>query len=443
MIILNKADQPRKTVIVMGVARSGTSLATQTLYNLGVFMGEKLSEGSYEDLAFAEQVKSNSKDLKATIEQRNAAHETWGFKLTSAFTSASEVMSEFERPLIITPIRDFVAVLKRRKMAKDKSLEDLFGRYVKQQTELFDFLTESNAPQFVYSHRDATENPKAFVQELVSAIGLSVDDAVIDKCVDSISAQQNQYTGAFFKNHSAKFDSEEEVLNSGRLELHLKEQPAEAVNSAWGLDKYDNKNAEDFIRPTVRNIRRHLTDDSKALNLVVDDYFQLSKSNADNATRLWAMREVFSNQERLIRVLFKRQLQATLFSLEKLESEKDGDLSKENIAKRMDNARSSSESENLSGLRYNVLNEFGHVSGWVVDVHNREQQAFDVLVKDEKIAEIKNDQNIKTRESKLLGVSNYGVSFRVDKTHAESELVLVPKGGTDRIKVKVPKQPAA
>lgn len=423
----------------MGVARSGTSLATQTLYHLGIHMGDKVTSGSIEDLAFAEQVKSNSAELNSIVERRNTDHKTWGFKLTSSFASVSSIASKLEKPLILTPMRDLVAVLNRRKMAKDRSIEDLFGQYVKQQVELFDFLTESDLPQLIYSHRDAVENPRKFVAALISVLGVDVSKETVDSCVANISGDENRYTEAFYQNHESKFETEDDVRNAGIIEINEDIATNEMAHSAWGLKEYEKKNSggEGFIRPTVRSIRRHLDGEKKALRLVVDDCYQLSKSDNQGPAIIWGIREAFASQERLIRVIFKKQTRATLVSLEKMTSEDSNRPNKQDIIKAM---KRPTRNAGESPFRANVTNEYGHIAGWVLNIENRAHEDFEIFAKGETVAKLKNNIGIKTREGKLMGVSEFGISIKLNKPYLKTDLTLVHKKSGHSVLIKTSKQ---
>jgi hypothetical protein len=75
-------DGGKRTIVVTGVARSGTSLVASVLKAAGLHMGDFLHDVVQEDAQMLEIVRSRDTALLRTlIQQRNAQHPRWGFKV--------------------------------------------------------------------------------------------------------------------------------------------------------------------------------------------------------------------------------------------------------------------------------------------------------------------------------------------------------------------------
>jgi hypothetical protein len=90
---INKPNTQEKTIIVIGTARSGTSIVGSILYHAGVYMGELTNKKQYEDSALImnggdirnfnkvpETRRSILKHKAAIINERNIKYKTWGWK---------------------------------------------------------------------------------------------------------------------------------------------------------------------------------------------------------------------------------------------------------------------------------------------------------------------------------------------------------------------------
>ena len=70
----------RRTLVVLGVERGGTSMVAGVLRALGVPMGDRAGL-NHEDPAF---LKDDPDKLRRAIRTRNKQHDMWGFKVPKA-----------------------------------------------------------------------------------------------------------------------------------------------------------------------------------------------------------------------------------------------------------------------------------------------------------------------------------------------------------------------
>jgi hypothetical protein len=101
VVCLNRPDQPsvQKTIIVVGIPRSGTSMVASALECMGVFMGQYIDQAVYEDIAIAHALESGDlPKLEGLIESRNRSHRVWGFKRPTAFKIMESFVQYFRNP---------------------------------------------------------------------------------------------------------------------------------------------------------------------------------------------------------------------------------------------------------------------------------------------------------------------------------------------------------
>lgn len=171
----NAREMPTKTVIVLGLARGGTSMIAGVLKKLGIYMGETRPP-LYEDQVLGAMIESgNHRAAGMVIQERNLRYETWGFKNPARQLLARRWRKQFRLPVYVIVFRDVVAIAQRRAVSRQK---DLFGEIVillKRYLEIIEFLKRTRRPALLVSYEKALVNPAEFVRQLADFLG--VDDA--------------------------------------------------------------------------------------------------------------------------------------------------------------------------------------------------------------------------------------------------------------------------
>ena len=110
-----KLEEPR-TIVVVGLARSGTTMTAQALKELGVDMGSTnvvLENGELARLV----ERGDPKGFKQKINELNAQNEVWGFKRPMAYRYAKTLENAFRNPHFIFIFRDIFAIAMRNKIS--------------------------------------------------------------------------------------------------------------------------------------------------------------------------------------------------------------------------------------------------------------------------------------------------------------------------------------
>lgn len=93
----------RRTIVVLGAPRGGTSMLAGVLEKLGIFMGEALGHQK-EDRRFRKETPTTTK-IQAVAEN-NAAHMIWGWKLPNTIYYYAELHSRLSNPVFISVYRN-------------------------------------------------------------------------------------------------------------------------------------------------------------------------------------------------------------------------------------------------------------------------------------------------------------------------------------------------
>ena len=194
-------DPNRKTFIVFGVPRGGTTMIARVVEKLGVCMGSDLP-ANYEDSEFNFDKLSNAikKDqeclvstLFAVINRRNAMHDVWGWKYPRAHRYLPLIINKVRNPHLICVMRDPVASslrpLSRKRMPKEgkRHLPDrIINQHLMYQQKNIALIDEFKRPTFLCSYEKAILDPPMFVADLSAFIDLRKDESSLEEALQQI-----------------------------------------------------------------------------------------------------------------------------------------------------------------------------------------------------------------------------------------------------------------
>ena len=93
----------RRTLVVLGAPRGGTSMLAGTLDKLGVYMGDRIGHQK-EDPRFRQDTTLEQK-LQA-IADNNARHRIWGWKLPNSIYYYGDLHAQLINPVFLTGYRN-------------------------------------------------------------------------------------------------------------------------------------------------------------------------------------------------------------------------------------------------------------------------------------------------------------------------------------------------
>jgi hypothetical protein len=194
----SKRDAAKRTLIVTGIARSGTSLVAGLLRQSGVFMGQHLHEVVDEDAAMLEALHSRDMTmLDSLIGERNAAHDLWGFKLPNlhAFLEHQEI-ARFRNPHLIVIFRDPVAVAVRNALSEHYPEMQALTSATNAAYSLSRFVERVGCPVLLLSYEKALLFPGMLIDNLLAFCGLRLDDATRNQMFLRVQPNRAEYLEA-------------------------------------------------------------------------------------------------------------------------------------------------------------------------------------------------------------------------------------------------------
>lgn len=182
-----------KTIIVVGVARGGTSVVAGTLHALGVFMGEVHSP-VFEDLRLSLAFEKQSKEsFKSVVEAYNQKSNAWAWKRPSSLNSLNTIAKTVRNPYFIFVFRDFVSISNRNTLSMQQGFKEGLVNALEDYTKIVKFIKKTNYPSLFVSSEKAVSNKENFVEAVSEFCQLTPTQQQKNKALTFISPDSAEY----------------------------------------------------------------------------------------------------------------------------------------------------------------------------------------------------------------------------------------------------------
>lgn len=185
----------RRTFIVSGLHRSGTSLVASVLQHTGIFMGQQINDAVFEDeeiLAILRE--GDTGRLQRLIRDRNANYGTWGFKAPLAYTHLQpEQLALFDNAHLIVTFRDVASIAVRNSLSEYSDAMVALREAVRQLDALVTFIGKANASSLLLSYEKALLFPGDFVDTLMQFAGLPNNPVLRARLASLVEPNRREY----------------------------------------------------------------------------------------------------------------------------------------------------------------------------------------------------------------------------------------------------------
>lgn len=198
----------KRTFIVTGIARSGTSLVAALLKEAGIFMGAFLHNVVNEDAQILELLRRRDLEtLKALLRQRNAEHDLWGFKVPNlhAYLKHTEI-AMFRNPHLIIIYRDPVAVAVRNALSEHYDEVDTLVNSANAMHSLAQFIRRAECPVMLVSYEKALSLPNTVVDRMLDFCGLYLDETTRGRLLLQVQPNRPEYLAASTSSFEGRID---------------------------------------------------------------------------------------------------------------------------------------------------------------------------------------------------------------------------------------------
>jgi hypothetical protein len=187
-------DEPC-TLIVTGVARSGTSMLASVLQIGGVFMGQHLYDVVMEDAEILHALHGGHEALlRRVIERRDAEHRAWGFKIPNlpAYLLV-EQLRWFRNPRLVVIYRDPVAIAVRGSLSEYFDVREELTSAGHAVNSLTAFIARAQCPTLILSYEKAIARPDVMLDALLPFCGITPDVDMMEEQIRAVLPNNPAY----------------------------------------------------------------------------------------------------------------------------------------------------------------------------------------------------------------------------------------------------------
>lgn len=193
VLVTPRILETQKTIVVVGVARGGTSIVAGSLSHLGIFMGNA-SDPVFEDMRLSLAFEKQSKEkFESVIADYNQKHELWAWKRPSSLNNLPRIAKKLRNPHFVFVFRDLLSVANRNKISMKhgvvSSLDAAFNDYKK----IVSFIKKTSYPTLLVSSEKAVKHKKEFIDSLIDFAGLKPTSEQVEDAHAFISPEPASY----------------------------------------------------------------------------------------------------------------------------------------------------------------------------------------------------------------------------------------------------------
>jgi len=193
-IVGKPSSAEEKTIVVLGMARGGTSAVSGALSKLGVFMGKTSGEPIFEDIHLASPIEANDPTKAGKIiEQYNSDYNTWGFKRPALIRYINSYHTTFRNPRYIIVFRDLLATANRAEISNQLDTAATLDNLLIDLQQLIHFIKEHNPYALLVSYEKLLQNPKEFVSQVIAFCNLKANPEQYQSAIEFISPSPRDY----------------------------------------------------------------------------------------------------------------------------------------------------------------------------------------------------------------------------------------------------------
>lgn len=200
---LNKcSDIPdKRTVVVLGTARGGTSIVAGSLYHLGLPMFGACSP-VYEDVKLSSAFEDNDNERYRTIIKEYNVNDVWAWKRPSSINYLDIIEAEVRNPFYVVIMRDVLSVGLRNGLSMGHDLIPSIKAAQEQQRILVDFVANTRSPVLMLSVEKIKQYPNNFIATLTDFINVTPSQNQIERAIEFIEPEPMEYIEASRVNRS-------------------------------------------------------------------------------------------------------------------------------------------------------------------------------------------------------------------------------------------------
>ena len=179
----------KKTIIIVGVERGGTSMVAGVIRALGIYGGKRLGR-NHESPSFLTEDKAR---LAQIIKLMNNESDVWWVKMPKLSLNLEFILSNVENPLVIFVNRNWTAVANSWLQRTNSKPLNAMMHSLNYYTNILNIISEKNVAALSVDYEYACKNPKKFLDEFVDCLQMKFNKHLLDKAVKMINIDGGGY----------------------------------------------------------------------------------------------------------------------------------------------------------------------------------------------------------------------------------------------------------
>lgn len=196
------AENEPRTIIVMGLSRSGTSFITSLLEGLGIHMGNNKSHGSLEAsevFKLIEQEHFDRSNFESLVIEKNSKYCLWGWKRPESYKYLDRFKDLLSNPLFIVPFRDILAISQRNHLVTGIDTIKAMKANNKRYQDLLTKLEDLKDPVMLISNEKAVNDMTYLILRIASFIGKEISLEQIPSIIENTKYRGFEYYNTLVK----------------------------------------------------------------------------------------------------------------------------------------------------------------------------------------------------------------------------------------------------
>jgi hypothetical protein len=196
IVQLNKGNKntEEKTIVVLGIPRSGTTMMVKVLESLGVYMGQ--TKGIVKEDTKLSKLLEKEEDIKAfknLVNSRNKKHKVWGWKRPEAFKYIKKFEEIIRNPHFIFIFRDPLAISLREQISMNIDFLTKMEECQKRYSKIIKYVSNTSYPCLLVSYEKATSKKGAFINSLGSFLDIKINNNIKNDAKSKIQLDDPNY----------------------------------------------------------------------------------------------------------------------------------------------------------------------------------------------------------------------------------------------------------
>lgn len=181
-------------IVVVGVARGGTSMIAGSMAHLGIFMGAQSSPPVFEDVQLSKLFENQDFDgVKKLVNHYNENHNLWGWKRPSSINYLDDVHLLLNCPRYIFVYKDIMSIAQRNAISMLSELVSGMQRPIVEYEKTLDFLLKNKPRAMLVSYEKIMADPVFFLRALIDFSGVNPNKEQFDLAVKFITPNPESY----------------------------------------------------------------------------------------------------------------------------------------------------------------------------------------------------------------------------------------------------------